>query len=238
MPRFFHECTDDGTVITGQDAVHIRRALRMQVGDSLTLCDGQGMDYDCKIDGWEGDGIRLTVDRQVPNASEPSTVVTLYQGLPKSDKMEWIVQKAVELGVTAIVPVVTSRSIARMDEKAGKKQERWQKIAAEAAGQCGRGIIPMVSEPLSWKQALAQMNGENVITFYEGGGEPLNTLVSTETRQISIVIGPEGGFASEEVDQLRKQGAQIATLGKRILRCETAPLAALAILMQLTGNME
>lgn len=239
MPRFFMEFSGGDTArITGADAVHIRRSLRMKPGEELVVCNGRGTDYTCRIAGFEGEDVLLAVLFEAPTCSEPSVAVTLYQGLPKGDKMEWIIQKAVELGVAAIVPVATARSIVRLDGKEEKKRERWQRIAAEAAGQCGRGLIPPVSVPLTWKEALAAMAQENAVVFYEGGGAPLRQLAGPETTALSIVVGPEGGFAPEEIAALEDAGVRTATLGPRILRCETAPLAALSAIMLLTGNMD
>ena len=147
-------------------------------------------------------------------------------------------QKCVEIGVTRIVPVGMARSIVKLNAAEGaKKQARWQKIAASAAEQSGRGIVPEVAAPISFKQLLAAVEGEHTVTFYEGGGRPLAELVDTATESVSLVIGPEGGFEAEEIERLRAAGAHVATLGKRILRCETAPLVALSVVMQLTGNM-
>lgn len=240
MPRFFVPGVSGETaLVTGQDAVHIRKALRMKPGENLTLCDGQGTDYFCEITDCREEAVLLKVLYHTPTACEPDTAVTLYQGLPKGEKMEWILQKSVELGITAVVPVVTARSIVRLKPGEGeKKRDRWQKIAAEAAGQSGRGIIPQVHSPLSFPQALERLKKENTVVFYEGGGQPLSALIDRETRALSIVVGPEGGFESSEIQALREKGARVATLGKRILRCETAPLAALAVIMQLTGNLE
>lgn len=243
MPRFFQSTpgrltAGDTVRITGQDAVHIRKALRMREGESLTLCDGAGMDYTCVIAGFDPDAVFLRVEDSRPTVSEPKVCVTLYQGLPKGDKMDWIVQKAVELGVHRIVPVEMSRSVARIGANDTKKQERWQRIADEAAGQCGRGIQPQVAPALTFKQALPALAEQTVIVLYEGGGQPLRRLVNPDTKAVSLIIGPEGGIAEGEVEQLRAAGAAFATLGARILRCETAPLAALAALMTLTGDME
>ncbi|WP_457791795.1 16S rRNA (uracil(1498)-N(3))-methyltransferase [Anaeromassilibacillus sp. SJQ-5] len=239
MPRFFIDGTADGRAyIAGADALHIAKALRMRPGEALTLCDGKGTDFEGVLETVTDRQVtvRITVSR--PSQAEPTLAVTLYQGLPKGDKMDWIVQKAVELGVTAVVPVATRRSVARLEGKADKKQERWQRIAAEAAGQCGRGILPAVERPLSWNQALSRLSGEPALVFYEGGGRPLRELVTPSTRRLSVFVGPEGGFDPEEIDAIRRQGGGVATLGPRILRCETAPLAALTLLMHLSGNME
>lgn len=239
MPRFFIDGTADGRAyIAGADALHIAKALRMRPGEALTLCDGKGTDFEGVLETVTDRQVtvRITVSR--PSQAEPTLAVTLYQGLPKGDKMDWIVQKAVELGVTAVVPVATRRSVARLEGKADKKQERWQRIAAEAAGQCGRGILPAVERPLSWNQALSRLSGEPALVFYEGGGRPLRERVTPSTRRLSVFVGPEGGFDPEEIDAFRRQGGGVATLGPRILRCETAPLAALTLLMHLSGNME
>ncbi|MBQ8751961.1 MAG: 16S rRNA (uracil(1498)-N(3))-methyltransferase [Clostridia bacterium] len=239
MPRFFVTPPVGNTaVIDGADGAHIRRALRMREGETLTLCDGCGTDYQCHITGFEGDAVQLCVDAVSPNGTEPTTRVTLYMGLPKADKLEWVIQKAVELGVSAVVPVTTARSIVKLDAKdAAKKQERWQRIAAEAAGQSGRGIIPVVEAPISFQKALSRWEKETLLTFYEGGGENLAALVNEDSRELSVFVGPEGGIAPEELAAMQAVGAHVATLGPRILRCETAPVAALAVIMQLTGNM-
>ncbi len=239
MPRFFIDGTADGRAyIAGADALHIAKALRMRPGEALTLCDGKGTDFDGVLETVTDRQVTVRISASRPSQAEPTLAVTLYQGLPKGDKMDWIVQKAVELGVTAVVPVATRRSVARLEGKADKKQERWQRIAAEAAGQCGRGMLPSVERPLSWSQALSRLSGEPALVFYEGGGRPLRELVTPSTRRLSVFVGPEGGFDPEEIDAIRRQGGGVATLGPRILRCETAPLAALTLLMHLSGNME
>ena len=164
--------------------------------------------------------------------------VSKYEAFLKAAELGSLTRAAAELGVTAVVPVATRRSVARLEGKADKKQERWQRIAAEAAGQCGRGMLPSVERPLSWNQALSRLSGEPALVFYEGGGRPLRELVTPSTRRLSVFVGPEGGFDPEEIDAIRRQGGGVATLGPRILRCETAPLAALTLLMHLSGNME
>ena len=239
MPRFFIDGTADGRAyIAGADALHIAKALRMRPGEALTLCDGKGTDFDGVLETVTDRQVTVRISASRPSQAEPTLAVTLYQGLPKGDKMDWIIQKAVELGVSAVVPVATRRSVARLEGKADKKQERWQRIAAEAAGQCGRGMLPSVERPLSWSQALSRLSGEPALVFYEGGGRPLRELVTPSTRRLSVFVGPEGGFDPEEIDAIRRQGGGVATLGPRILRCETAPLAALTLLMHLSGNME
>ena len=148
MPRFFIDGTADGRAyIAGADALHIAKALRMRPGEALTLCDGKGTDFDGVLETVTDRQVTVRISASRPSQAEPTLAVTLYQGLPKGDKMDWIIQKAVELGVTAVVPVATRRSVARLEGTADKKQERWQRIAAEAAGQCGRGMLPSVERP-------------------------------------------------------------------------------------------
>lgn len=236
MPRFFVPAPPDvgGTaVITGDDARHIAGALRMTPGEPLTLCDGAGQDYLCRVESVARDAVTLRVERSEKSIGEPSLSVTLYMGLPKADKLELVIQKSVELGAVRIVPTVTARSIARIDPRdSEKKTARWQRIAAEAAGQSGRGIIPTVEPPITLRAALPRLARENVLLCYEGGGTPLGDLVSPADESVSLLIGPEGGFAPEEVEAVVAGGGRLATLGTRILRCETAPLAALAILQE------
>jgi len=240
MPRFFidyvpTECVD----ITGEDGRHIARSLRMQSGENVTLCDSMGMDYACVIERVEDDTVTVRVLHSCKTVAEPSAKVTMYQGLPKADKMDSIVQKEVELGAVRIVPVMMARCVSKPDEKAAaKKTVRWQKIALEAAKQSGRGIIPQVAELMSYRSAVkeAAKNGE-IILFYEGGGQNITELVHKETGNLAVFIGPEGGFEQSEVNLALQNGGKVGTLGPRILRTETAPIAALAAIMLSTGNM-
>ena len=241
MPRFFiNESPQTQAVITGEDSKHIMKSLRMKVGETLILCNGKGTDYHCTISSMDENQVMVSVDKIVPTISEPTVTVTLYQGIPKSDKMDSVVQKAVEMGVTRIVPVLTSRCVSRPDPKAAqKKVERWQKISIEAAKQSGRGILPTVSPMIDFSTAIKQAACEStVLMFYEGGGDSLQQLVNTTQTSYSIFIGPEGGFSEEEVKFVKEKCESMgATLGPRILRTETAPVAALAAIMLTTGNL-
>lgn len=245
MPRFFIEnVSGDFINISGQDASHIVKSLRMKQGDSLTVCGGQGVDFICEIVGISDNSVQLKVIDKVSTDSEPSVKITLYQGYPKGDKLELIIEKSIELGVNKIVPVLMQRSVSRPDAKSAvKKHERHQKLALSAAKQCGRGIIPDVNEMISFRQMTAELaKHQAVIFFYECGGEPLSAVIGKITARqitdIAIVIGPEGGFDPVEADALKESGAVTATLGKRILRTETAPLAAISAIMFATGNMD
>lgn len=246
MPRFFtQDITEAGGCITGEDAKHIAKVLRMKVGDELTVCDTKGRDYDCMIEEIGAGEVRLKVLSVAPSQSEPDVRVHLYQAMPKADKMETIIQKAVELGAASITPVMTRRCVSRPDAKSmDKKLVRYNRIALEAAKQCGRGVAPPVLPLLELPQALEQMQRTGCpILFYENATAPAKQVIakareSGKELEIAVLIGAEGGFDEDEVALAREHGCHILSLGKRILRCETAPLAALTILMYETGNME
>lgn len=245
MPRFFIEnISGDFITISGQDALHIAKSLRMKVGEKLTVCGGQGLDFICEIDEISESSVLLRVTETVVTDSEPSIDITLYQGCPKGDKMELIIEKSIELGVNKIVPVLMQRSVSRPDTKsAAKKHERYQKLALSAAKQCGRGIIPRVEPMINFIQMTNELaQHQAVIFFYECGGESLssvmNKIVLNNLSDIAVVIGPEGGFDPSEADMLKNMGALTSTLGKRILRTETAPIAAISAIMYATGNMD
>lgn len=242
MPRFFVEqAQGDIIAINGDDARHISRSLRIRTGEQLWVCDSCGTDCLCEVISVDDTQVLVQVLSRQPSESEPSVRVTLYQGYPKGDKLETIIEKAVELGVHRIVPVLTERSVARPDAKsAAKKLERWRRHALEAAKQCGRGIIPQVGELTDFSRLPELMTGHELGIFcYELGGEPLSALLSGgSVHDAAIFIGPEGGISTAEAEALTGCGCRAATLGKRILRCETAPIAAIAAIMTLTGNMD
>lgn len=239
MQKLFLDKVDgEVIVLDGESARHIAKSLRMRVGDMLIVCDGVGKDYGCQISEITKDTVELKVCYQQASDSEPSCKVAIYQGVPKASKMEDIIQKCVELGVTKITPTLTKRCVSRPDEKgASKKNTRYQKISLEAAQQSGRGIVPEIASQQTLKQVLAQDDSEVKIVFYEGGGEKLEKLVNVNTKSVSIYIGPEGGFEETEVELIEQAGGIRATLGPRILRTQTAPVAALANIMLLTDNM-
>lgn len=218
---------------------HITKSLRMKKGDMLTVCTGDGNDYGCVIDDINKDGARLAVCYKQASDSEADIKISLYQGVPKGDKFEDIIQKCTELGVYEIIPVLTKRCVSRPQEKqAEKKRQRYARIALEAAQQSGRGIVPEIKKMTELKTAVSQCEAEIKIVFYEGGGEPLSALIKKGAKSAAVFIGPEGGFEKEEVELLKQNGAVAATLGKRILRTQTAPVAALSAIMLLTGNLE
>lgn len=240
MPRFFtNEIDENNITLTGSDAVHVGRSLRMKPGEPLTVCCG-GIDYNCEISEITSDTVYLSLKEKVVCAAEPNIEVTLFQAVPKMDKLEYIIQKSVELGVSRIVPMLTRRCVSRPDERDfAKKLARLNKIAAEAAKQSGRGIIPQVTPIVSYKNALEMMKelDQNVLLYEEEGGVSFGEVDLTGAKTVGLVIGSEGGFDREEAEACTAVGAAQVWLGKRILRCETAPITALSILMFLTNNM-
>lgn len=241
MPKFFAEqqqITENHITLLGEDAKHIKTVLRAKEGEEITICDGCGTDYLCKITGF-GEGVETEILDKTPCEAEPRTKITLYQGLPKADKMEWIIQKCVELGVVRIVAVSTERAIVKLDKKEEKKLERWQKIAEAAAKQSGRGIIPQMGKKvLSFSQAVEEactLDGA-IIPYEKEETCGLKTFVQGFAGQeIGIFIGPEGGFAEEEIRLATEKGVMPITLGKRILRTETAGMTTAAILLYELG---
>ena len=242
MPRFFVESVESDFVeITGEDARHIALSLRMKNGEKLVLCDGKGREADAVIREAYPESVVLDIEERRDSAAEPETEVILYQALPKFDKLEYIVQKSVELGVSKIVPVLTSRCISRPDEKTMKKKlERLRKISDEAAKQSGRGKLPEIGELLTFKNAVLEITkAETPILFFEHAQYPLHEIMEKRTGgTIAMMVGSEGGFSDEEAEYAKEKGALIASLGPRILRCETAPVAALAAIMYAAGEME
>lgn len=240
MPHFFvdEEIESSEYSLFGEDGRHIAKSLRMKQGENLTLCSPSGTVHNCVVEKVEGDFVGVRILSSEQSEAEPSVKVTLYQALPKGDKMEFIIQKAVEIGVTEIVPVISSRCVSRPDQKSlSKKLLRWQKIAKQAAMQSGRGIVPKVKDAVPFEKGVENAKGEKVI-FYELGGESVRDILSDKQKEISIFIGSEGGFSGDEVDLVLKNGGRKATLGKRILRAETAPLVALTVIMYETNNLE
>lgn len=239
MPRFFATEAPSGNsmYLFGDDARHIGRSLRMRLGDVITVCY-EKTDYSCKILKISDEVIELEVLSSEPS-SEPSVDLILYMAMPKLDKLELIVQKATELGAVKIVPVMTQRCVSRPDEKQfSKKRERLERIAFEAAKQSGRGIVPKVSDIISLKECVKQMQELDLgLICYEKGGKPLNEFEYAQKSSIGIFIGSEGGFDADEVKLCEDSGILPVWLGTRILRCETAPIAAISIIMNLTGNM-
>lgn len=241
MNRFFAEIDSSeigkSTDITGTDVNHIKNVLRLKAGDEIIVSNGSGRDYHCLISAIENEKVVADIFDICDNFAELETEVVLFQGFPKSDKMDLIIQKTVELGVSRIVPVMTKRTVVRLDEKkAAKKLERYNAIALSAAKQSGRGVIPEVTMPVAFKEALgmAKSLDMNIIPYEEAKGINYSKQVISEIKgkkSLGIFIGPEGGFAAEEVQSAIDIGAHPITLGHRILRTETAGMAIMSIIM-------
>lgn len=239
LPRFFSDnINDNAVIITGSDAVHIGRSLRMRLGDELVVCNN-GIEYNTVIESISDEQVVCKIKSFQTSQTEPNVKLTLFQAMPKSDKLDFIVQKAVELGVSKICTVITSRCVSRPDKKSfEKKKKRLQKIALEAAKQSGRGIIPEISDIITFDECLNLMGEQDLnLICYEKGGISLREAGLEGCSSIGLFIGSEGGFDQKEVDKCVEKGVKPVGLGKRILRCETAPITAISIIMFLTGNM-
>ena len=237
MPRFFVSSeTLQGThaVLDGEQAAHAK-VLRLSRGDEVTLCDGAGTDALCRVDSLSGGQLVLEICSTAPSRSEPKLQCSIYMGFPKADKFEHVIQKATELGACELVIFPCSRSVSRPDGKSlAKKLERWQKIAASAAEQSGRGRIPQVLALDSFDAAIKRAaSAEFSALFYENE-RTRSIRAAVEARPFTtaaLMTGPEGGLTEQEVLAAQKAGMEVCSLGPRILRCETAPLCALSALL-------
>ena len=242
MTRFFvtpEEMQPNFLVLTGENAAHAK-VLRLQVGEQVMVCDGEGNECICTVSDISPDRVSLVVNSRGASTTEPAVQASVYMAFSKGDKLEHVIQKATELGACEIVAFPSSRCVSRPDDKSIKKKwERWQKIAASAAEQSGRGRIPKVLVADSYKDAIARaVKADKAILFYEN--ERATTLkMALEAgayASVSLLTGPEGGLEEREVEQAKTAGMEICTLGSRILRCETAPLCALSAVMYASGE--
>ena len=242
MVRFFvtpEEMQSDFFVLTGENAEHAK-VLRLKCGEEVLICDGEGNECVCTVSDVSDGQISLVVQKRQLSESEPKVKASIYMAFPKADKLEHVIQKSTELGVSEIIAFPSSRCVSRPDEKSLKKKlERWQKIAASAAEQSGRGVVPQVIVLGSYREALERAAKADLpILFYEN--ERATTLrmalEEKEYKTVSLLTGPEGGLEMREVEQAKDAGLHICTLGSRILRCETAPLCALSAVMYASGE--
>ena len=239
MYHFFTETeffTESEAVITGLDVNHIKNVLRMKPGEEILISSREGGDYFCRVEELEPEYVSAKILEEWENKELPARI-HLFQGLPKGDKMELIIQKAVELGAFSIIPVETKRCVVKLDvKKAAKKVVRWQQIAESAAKQSKRMLIPEIHEVMTYKQALefAKQLDVKLIPYELAKGMKETREILSEIKpgqSVGIFIGPEGGFEEEEVAKALEAGAHAITLGRRILRTETAGLAILSVLM-------
>lgn len=244
MPKFFvaeNQINNNKITIIGNDVNHIKNVLRQKSGDKITICDiSKEQDYLCEIDKIEEKSIDCNIIEKLENNTESNVKVTIFQGLPKADKMELVIQKSVELGVYDITPLQMKRCVVKLNEKDKlKKIQRWQKISEVAAKQCGRNIIPKINNIVNVKEVCNLCNEYDIVLIaYENEKE--NTLkkelknlkkLDKEEIKVAVIIGPEGGIAPEEIEMFEENGAKIITLGNRILRTETVALSVLSIIM-------
>ena len=248
MSRFFVNRTaiDENSgkiIITGDDVNHIKNVLRMAPGESIILCDCEGRDYNSKIDTISKDMVIAVIEDSVESITEPHVYITLFQGIPKSDKMDFVIQKSVELGVSCIVPVITERTVIKFDNERDKenKRTRWQRICLEAAKQCNRGIIPEVALPLKFAEAIkvSKSSDMSILPYEKETDIGIKSFLGSNRsiKSASVFIGPEGGFSEKEALYSFNEGVQPVTLGSRILRTETAGIAVMAIIMYELGDM-
>lgn len=245
MSRYFvnnEQIIENSINIIGEDYQHLKKVLRIVKGEIITVCC-DGFDYIAEINEIDSNHISAIIIDKKANLTEPLLKVTLYQGLPKADKMELIVQKCIELGVHEIVPVTTERCVSRINtsKDVQNKVSRWQKIALEAAKQCNRGIIPKIGTPIKFSEAivLASKLDLSVIPYEKESATGFKNIVSEHSSILtaSIFIGPEGGFTQQEIDLAESKGVRKITLGPRILRTETAGMVALSLMMYELGDV-
>ena len=241
MTRFFVEpeqLLPEDILLTGENAKHAK-VLRIKCGEEVLVADGQGMECLCRVSEVLDGQLTVTVRERRRSETEAAVRVSVYMAFPKADKLEHVIQKATELGAYEIVAFPSGRCISKPDDKSlAKKVERWQKIAASAAEQSGRGRIPQVLTLSSYQTALKRAaQADKALLFYENErATTLRMALEGEYETVSLLTGPEGGLEEKEVQQALDAGLQVCTLGKRILRCETAPLCALSAVMYDAGE--
>lgn len=245
MHRFFvkkEDIIEDKIFIKGQDVHHIERVLRLPLGETISVCDNEGMDYLADIVSIDKEEVFARIKESFRSKGEAPINLKIYQGLPKSDKLELIIQKATELGVKEIVPVQTARCVVKLEtgKKLQSKLERWSKIAEGASKQSKRGSVLNIDRVVKFEDALKELEDEElVVVFYESEDEVSfkDVLKGYSGKDISIFIGPEGGLEEKEVEKLAGIGAKVVSLGNRILRTETVSLVASSIIMYELGDL-
>ncbi len=236
VSRFFSDNIENDIItLSEEDSKHLAKVLRAQVGEIINICDGCGTEYKAEICEISSKSVKSKIIEKYLSKTEPKVKVTIFQGLPKGQKIELIIQKCVEIGAFEFVPVETVRSVVKLNEDKGKgKEERWNKISMEAAKQSERGIVPKVYSPITFDKAIEiAKNYDLAIIPYEKQEESdLKLFLKDKSpEKIAIFIGPEGGFEEQEIKKAIDCGIKPVSLGKRILRTETAPLTALSVIM-------
>ena len=246
MPKFFvdpNQIKDDKIEIIGQDVRHIRDVLRLEPNAELIICDGKGIDYKSIIIQIEKEIILAQILDKTNSSAEPQTKLTLFQSLIKGDKFEWVIQKAIEIGVHEIIPMETTHCVVKIDnpKKTEAKVGRWNKIAQSAAKQSGRGVIPVVLNPISYAEALQLSEKMDIscVAYEKEMSTNLKTcLEGARGKTVGVLVGPEGGFSEKEVSMAKKADVKSITLGPRILRSETASIVLVSNILYELGEME
>ena len=238
--RYFLTDIKNGlATVEGSEAVHLCRVMRIKSGDEVILCDNSGFDYRAVAKDVNEKLITFDIIEKTKNAAEPTKSLTVYMALPKSDKLEFIVQKACELGAKKLVPFVSEFCVAQKSKKEDSKKARLAKISAEAAKQCGRSTPMEIGDTLTFKQLLGEICANDInLFFYEHADMPLAKVDFADRQNVGVIIGSEGGFSEKECALLGEKGAVTISLGKRILRCETAAVSAITLAMYTMGEME
>ena len=247
MRRFFlppGSLSGDAVSIEGPRAHRLAKVLRLRAGDEITLFDGGGTDVVVRLDAVRDRAIVATVVDRLPGPAESPSAVHLYQSITKGERFEWLVEKATEIGVARIVPLVTDRAVVKTAGE-GNRVDRWRGIAVEAAEQCGRSVVPVVEAPVSFDEALATAPGIILLPYESADHLAPNVATVLHERiddlyaaaAVSILIGPEGGYDPAEVERATAAGAVVVTLGQRVLRSETAGLVAATLVMQACGEL-
>ena len=241
MPKYFIDDPKGVSIkLEGEIAHHLERVLRVRVGERVILCNGKSVDYHCIVESVNP--LNLRVESQKDSETEPILKLNLYQSIPKSDKLEWIIQKSVELGVHSIIPIISEHSVVKKISGSGK-MKRYQKIAESAAGQSMRGIIPKVHEPITMEEALRYAKGlmlaalePSLKDLKQTAKKALDAVHFDNLNEIALWIGPEGGFSLNEVELMKNEAFNFISLGPRVLRTETAAIAAVAQIMSAIGD--
>lgn len=253
IPRFFVEpwqIEGDSVQISGEELVHLARVLRLTPGSAVTICDGTGQEYQTILREVLPEVAIAQIVERVPSTAEPQVKITLVQGIPKADKMDFIIQKGTELGISEFLPVFTERTVVQLSgAKALRRRERWQRIAKEAAKQSQRAIIPKIHPPLYWQECLARYGEKTqgrlgLFLWEELAGQGSKGILAasrklkqSELRDIWIFIGPEGGWSETEAGEAVAMGITALSLGPRILRTETAGIVAAAVILYEAGDL-
>lgn len=246
MPKFFVEPSqvhEKHIAIEGENVNHIKNVLRLAINDEILINDRHGNDYKCIISAIDSQSIMAQITEHTESQVEPGIEVTLFQPLIKGEKIEWVFQKAVEIGVSRIIPISTERCVVKLEtaKKTASKVERWNKISEAAAKQSGRGIVPEIAQPMTFKEAVAYQKAHQISSIIPYENEKKQgvkeVLEATHALRYGIFIGPEGGFTEQEIAYALENGIQSVTLGRRILRSETASIVALTNIMYEMGEM-